>query len=238
MSFYKLKKKKLNILSRVRVIYKTGFGLDDWINCHLIQTTRDYRQYSTIAILHTLQFTVAHGLGFSVFTSLILATDCYWTQCNFKSRIKSSLHRLISFLPFLLNYLRLPSQNSTQFPSDSCAPSTLTQLPLAATSITRPNSLPTTVLYSPLLLLLGRVFRLCNFITTWHGPHRKQSSTAKDACLLVRYLAIDFLLLSYACCGNVFTEPSPSNWYTRHNILKFTITQLLKSNLESRRYPI
>jgi hypothetical protein len=30
--------------------------------------------YITIANLHTLQFTVTHSLGFSVFTSLILAT--------------------------------------------------------------------------------------------------------------------------------------------------------------------
>jgi hypothetical protein len=31
--------------------------------------------YSAIADLHNLQFTVAHTLGFSVFTSRILATD-------------------------------------------------------------------------------------------------------------------------------------------------------------------
>jgi hypothetical protein len=31
--------------------------------------------YIAIADLHTLQFTVTHTLGFSVFTSLILATD-------------------------------------------------------------------------------------------------------------------------------------------------------------------
>jgi hypothetical protein len=30
-------------------------------------TTRDYRQYSAIADLHTLQFTAAHTLGFTVF---------------------------------------------------------------------------------------------------------------------------------------------------------------------------
>jgi hypothetical protein len=38
-------------------------------------TTRNYRQYSAIAILHTLLFTVTQPLGFSVFTSRILATD-------------------------------------------------------------------------------------------------------------------------------------------------------------------
>jgi hypothetical protein len=46
------------------VTYKTGFSLDDWIYWHLIHTTRDYRQYSAIAGLHTLQFTVTHALGF------------------------------------------------------------------------------------------------------------------------------------------------------------------------------
>jgi hypothetical protein len=34
-----------------------------------------YRQYSAIADLHTYQFTAAHALGFSVFTSYLLATD-------------------------------------------------------------------------------------------------------------------------------------------------------------------
>jgi hypothetical protein len=33
------------------------------------------RNYSAIADLRTLQFTVTHALGFSVFTSRILATD-------------------------------------------------------------------------------------------------------------------------------------------------------------------
>jgi hypothetical protein len=31
--------------------------------------------YSAITVLHTLQFTVTHALGFSVFISLILVTD-------------------------------------------------------------------------------------------------------------------------------------------------------------------
>jgi hypothetical protein len=33
------------------------------------------RNYSAIADLHTLQFTVTQALGYSVFTSRILATD-------------------------------------------------------------------------------------------------------------------------------------------------------------------
>jgi hypothetical protein len=56
--------------------YKTGFVLDDWIYCTLyIHTVRDYMQYSAIAILHIFQFLVTHALGFSVFTSRILATE-------------------------------------------------------------------------------------------------------------------------------------------------------------------
>jgi hypothetical protein len=66
--------------------YKTGSGLDDWIYCTLyIHTTLDYRQHSAIGILHTFQFTVTHAVGFSVFTSRILATDLLQSHCNFKS---------------------------------------------------------------------------------------------------------------------------------------------------------
>jgi hypothetical protein len=35
----------------------------------------NYNQYSAIADLHSLQFSVAHALGFSVSTSRLLATD-------------------------------------------------------------------------------------------------------------------------------------------------------------------
>jgi hypothetical protein len=93
-----------------RVDYKRGFGLDVWIYCTLyIHTVRDYRQYSAIAILHTLQFTFTHALGFSVFTSRILATDLCLT--NFKSHMKSSLHRIIPFLPlfYSIQFRRLDS---------------------------------------------------------------------------------------------------------------------------------
>jgi hypothetical protein len=58
------------------VTYKTGFRVHDWIYWVLyIHTVRGYRQYSAIAILHSLQFTVTHALGSSASTSRILATD-------------------------------------------------------------------------------------------------------------------------------------------------------------------
>jgi hypothetical protein len=39
-------------------------------------------QYSTIADLHNLQFTVTHALGFSVFTSRILVTELKQAHCE------------------------------------------------------------------------------------------------------------------------------------------------------------
>jgi hypothetical protein len=94
----------LTVLCRVEVwrcvTYKAGFGLDDWIYWHLIHSTRNKRQYSAIADLHTSQFvTHTHTLGFSVFTSRILATDSLQFHCHFKSHMKSSFRSLIPFLP-------------------------------------------------------------------------------------------------------------------------------------------
>jgi hypothetical protein len=73
------------ILSRIGVTYKSGFGLDGWI------------------YWHTLQFTVTHGLVFSVFTSRILATHLLQSHCHFKSHMKSSFQSLIPFLPIFCN---------------------------------------------------------------------------------------------------------------------------------------
>jgi hypothetical protein len=103
--------------SYCQVTYKKGFGLDDWIYCTLyVHTVRDYRQWSSIAILHTFQFTAAHALGFSVLTSRILATDLSQSHCNFHSHMKSSLHSLITFLSFVLSHLRLPSPKLNPIP--------------------------------------------------------------------------------------------------------------------------
>jgi hypothetical protein len=54
----------------------TDSGLDDWISWSLLCThSLNYNQYSAIAELHNFRFTATHALGFSVFTSRILATD-------------------------------------------------------------------------------------------------------------------------------------------------------------------
>jgi hypothetical protein len=59
--------------------------------------------YSAIADLHTLQFTVAHALGFSVVTSRILTTDLQQCHHNFKWHMKASFHGLITFLSLFCN---------------------------------------------------------------------------------------------------------------------------------------
>jgi hypothetical protein len=79
------------------------FGLDHWIYWHLLHTSRNYRQYSAIADLHTSQFTVTQERGFSVFTSRILATDLSQSHCHFTSHMKTSSHRLILLLSLFSN---------------------------------------------------------------------------------------------------------------------------------------
>jgi hypothetical protein len=56
--------------------------------------------YSAIAILHTLEFTVAHALGFSVFTSRILATDLSQSHYHFNSHMTTPRRSVIRVLPF------------------------------------------------------------------------------------------------------------------------------------------
>jgi predicted branched-subunit amino acid permease len=59
----------------LRVPYKTGFGLDDWIYWTVYTVLGTTGNYSAIADLYTLHFTVTYPLGFSVSTSRNLATD-------------------------------------------------------------------------------------------------------------------------------------------------------------------
>jgi hypothetical protein len=95
--------------------YKTSSGLDDWIYCTLyIHTTLYCRQYSAIADLHTLQFSFTHALGFSVFTSRILATKLQQSHCHFRSHMKTSFPSLISFLPLFCNF-QFRTLDSIQF---------------------------------------------------------------------------------------------------------------------------
>jgi hypothetical protein len=70
-----------------------GVWVSDWIYQPLIQSL-NYSHYTDSAIgdLHNLQFTGTHALGFSVFTSRILATKLKLSHCDliFESHVKSS----------------------------------------------------------------------------------------------------------------------------------------------------
>jgi hypothetical protein len=110
--------------------------LDDWIYWELyIHTVRDYRQLERYRYSTHFQFTVAHALGFSVFTSRILTTDLSQSHCHVNSHITSSWHSLIPFLQFPAAD---NSEDATQFSSDYC---------------------------SVLLQLLNSQFKFCNLVT-------------------------------------------------------------------------
>jgi hypothetical protein len=141
--------------------------------------------YSAIAILHTSQFTVTNPLGFSVFTSPILATDLSQSHCNFKSHKKSSLHRLIPFLPLFCScqFRRLDSFQFLYYqvhnPACWCPETRL---------FTLDSSTP----------LLPNVL-----ITNFQGSAENTTSIVKDECLLIRCLAVDVLFLrALASAGN------------------------------------
>jgi hypothetical protein len=173
----------LYLLSRVGVTYKTGFGLHDGIYCAIyIHTLRDYRQYSAIAILHTLQFTVAYSLGVSV-------SPFVSGQRIYHSLTVTSDHISNSFLAFL-------------------------QLPIPQTRLIS-NSFSTTVLY--FIYSASTTFVLPNTSHNYFAqtPWKTPSSIVQNACPLP---SNGCPIVERLCCGNVFTDPLPSNEYTRHNI--------------------
>jgi hypothetical protein len=148
------------VLNLKRIV--TGSGLDDWIYWHRIHSTRNYRQYGAVAILHTLQFTITHALGFSVSTSRILATDLSQSHCHFKAHMRPSFHRLIPFLPFLLNPLRLPSPERDKYwlKWTILEPNSLNfwqQLTLLSWTLLY-NHFARTMQKAPILLLMRRVY--------------------------------------------------------------------------------
>jgi hypothetical protein len=89
-----------------------------------IHPTRNYKWYSAISDLHTLQFTVTRILSFSFFTSRILGTDfntgAITVSLNqtHQMSLYYSIHKVfpsqpdckLSLLPTLLKRLPLPSQ--------------------------------------------------------------------------------------------------------------------------------
>jgi hypothetical protein len=136
--------------------------LDNWIYCTLyIHTTPDYKQCSAVAILHTFKFAFTHALGFSLFTSRVLATD--FAQELYQFHCKCSTHEVFVSQP--INFL--PLFCSCQFNSIPLLPSSYPGRPASRKLI----------FHSRLDYCseLGRVLYLCPFINPPHGLHRKQS---------------------------------------------------------------
>jgi hypothetical protein len=90
---------------------------------------------------------------------------------------------------------------------------------LPSSQINRRRSILRVFRCTPSILILSCTLVLCPLIIPQDGPHGKYvSHVIKNACLLVRYLALDFLLLLRAYFRNVFTEPFPTNGHMRHNM--------------------
>jgi hypothetical protein len=146
------------------VTYKTGFGLEDWIYWSLTHTTRNYRQYSAIAIPHTSQFTVTRALGFSVLTSRILATDLSQSHCHYKSHMKSSFQS--NSLRSIIPQLQIPKTRLDSI-----------QFLCSQAHILADWRLEIRLFTSRLLTLMDYSFCSAEhfLITNLHGPHGKHS---------------------------------------------------------------
>jgi hypothetical protein len=171
----------------------------DWligfIDTFYTYTTRDCRQYSAIADLHTLEFTVTHALGLTVFTSRIRATDLWQSHCNFKSHMKASVPQPDSFLAIS------------------------SQLPLTAISRTQLNSRPEPTHMNFSSTKLSQILTsksslgTSRYIASERTPRKTPSSIAR----LVLGVFADPLprnrrpiFARVGSHGNVFTESLPS----------------------------
>jgi hypothetical protein len=202
----------------LRFPYKTGFGLDDWIYWFVIHTSRDYRQYSTIAI--STLFTVHRYRSFRVFIlhqSYPGNRSTRITVCHFKSQTKSSLHRLILSLPFLLNHLGLTSPELDPILDNNSLKLTLLQL----NSLNFWQKISQTT-FLPLYKLSARTTQKTQRLCCWQGLFPDPlPSNWRLIVARVRFR------------GDVFTESLPSNGSICHNIyirLENRIRFLVKSN--------
>jgi hypothetical protein len=170
---------------------KTDFGLDDWIYWHLIHSTRSYRQYSAIAILH-LSSSPLHTHWGSQSSLVVSWQRIFQSHCHFKYHMSVlytvwfiSCHSRLSSSPLLPSSYPegLASRNSNRL--DYCS-------------------------------LLGRVFWMRSFITPRHGSHRKHSLYCWGVFTAPLPSNRRPIVARVGSCGNVLTESWPSNGYTRH----------------------
>jgi hypothetical protein len=99
-----------------------------------LHTTRECDTALSL-ILHTFQFTVDHALGFSAFTSRILATYLSQSHCNFTHEVFSALCN-----SFLAICAAADSADSTRLLSTPCC-TLLLLLPTLRPTVSRPVSL-------------------------------------------------------------------------------------------------
>jgi hypothetical protein len=151
---------------------------------------------------HTLQFTVTHTLGFSVFTSRIMATDFNTVIISVSLYLQHTWSLLVTAQFLSCHYSAATnSEDSTQF--NSSVPKLISRY----SGVSKHNS----SLY--FMLLNTCLWSLCT-------DHAENTTYVKEACLLIRCLAVDVLLLrALTPLGNVFTGSLPSNGSMRHNIL-------------------
>jgi hypothetical protein len=174
------------------VNYKTRLRLDGWIFCTLyIHTTRDYRQYSSIADLRTLQFTVTHAVVSK--SSLVVSWQWFHHSLTVTSNRIWSLffHSLTPFLPLFCNchFRRL---DSVQFLCSQAGQAGISKLDSTETF----------------------------FITTLYGPQRKHSFYCLRGVFTDRSPINGRPIIARVCFrGNMFTKSLPSNGCTRHNIM-------------------
>jgi hypothetical protein len=106
----------------------------DWIYCTLFTQLGTTGNYSAIAYLHTLQFTFTHALGFSVFTSRILATDFITVSLSIQITHEVLLSQPNSFLSIIL---QLATQK-TQIISNPLPISWQAGIPILDSSLSTP----------------------------------------------------------------------------------------------------
>jgi hypothetical protein len=170
----------LNVLSCIRVTRDKKWRVLNWMIGFIgtsVTISANYNQYRAITDLHNLQFTVAHTLGLSVFTSRLLAVDL-------NRETSTSKHYEVSCCFFFNHFVLLcPNLRSTDLHSSLRTCSTLILVP----SATQNWTCSTNCLQD-------------NFSA--QTPQKTLSSVVKDACLQLCCLAIDVLLFhAFASAG-------------------------------------
>jgi hypothetical protein len=170
-----------NIVTCIGVTYRRVL---DWMIgfiAHYTFTTRDYRQYSAIAILHTFQFTVTHPVGISVITSRILAT---YITVSLSLQITRGVFFAQSSSLFAI-ILQLPIPKTR-----------LSSIPLFPSScLGRLASRSSALHFSLLLASVSSRLLIASFYNPSTRTTQKAASLIEEACLLVCCLAVDVLFL-------------------------------------------